>query len=361
MQDIPFLDALLRDTLAGTTWIIAFSLAMMSITLLKKSHGRFSTTTGLAIYFLSFLFFTVSADLSFLYRYYLQIVFLDSNLPEVIGGAIWVLGINVFIYVVDTEMMFAGGGHRRVTILSMIYTVSFVPLIMLGVEAYFIFVGLAVALIYMSRQYLRALLQLEITRRKFPQLLFVLAFNLSGFGNFFMLFDYTYSTFLLKNAFILAGILVLMRVWNELPTAEDLDWLLTLDRLIVLEHESSVPLVDFRFRAASPGTNNGSDAVENNGALVAGAVGGIDRLMDEILADADGLGEIVHGKKTVMFLRRERFTCMLVVDKSMEETRYRMETFAMSFEKRYREELAAFSGDVAAFSKAESLVREAFL
>ncbi len=360
MQDIPFLDVLLRDTLAGSTAVIAFSLAMMTRTLLKKSHGRFSTTTGLAAYFLSFLVFTVSIDMTLLYHDHLENVFLQASLPEVLGGSIWVIGINVFIYAVGNEMMSPAGKHRRVTLLTIIYTVSFGPLIMLGVKAYLIFIGLAVALIYVSWQYLRALLQLEIARRRFPQLWFVLAFNLSGLANFFILASYTYSGFLLKNACILAGTLVLIRVWNELPTAEDLDWLLTLDRLIVLELESSVPLVDFRFRASRLGTNAGSDALEDNGALVAGAVGGIDRLMDEILADADGLGEIVHGKKTVMFLRRERFTCMLVADKSTEETRYRMETFALSFEKRYHEELAAFSGDVGRFSKGESLVRAAF-
>ena len=360
LQGIPLLEVLLRDFLAVSTGLIAFSLLMMIRVFSKKSHDPLSTTGGLAVYFLSFLVYSVSADYSLLYRDYLNDFVLNASLPELLGGSIWVFGIIWFIYTVDSQISSAAGRQRRLTLLTVIYTFSFGPLIVLGVKPYLIFVGLAAALIYASWQYLKALLQLEVARRRFPKFWFILAFNLSGFANFFILADYSYLVFILKNVCILAGVLILMRVWNELPTAEDLNWLVTLDRLIVVEPESSVPLVDFHFRVSSPEPDAGSGVSEDNGALVAGAVGGIDRFMDEILADTDGLGEIVHGKKAIMFHRRERFTCMLIADKSMDETRYRIETFAMNFEKHYREELSSFSGDIGRFTKAESLIRAAF-
>jgi len=360
LQDIALQEALLRDLLAVTTGVIAFSILTMAWILSKKRHGPLSTTAGLEIYFLTFLVYTVSADSALLYHGYLQEVAFNASLVELLAGTIWVIGIIVFIYTVDNAMTSTARKRRWVTILTVIYTISFGPLIVLGVKPYLIFIGLAVALIFVSWRYLKVLLQLEVARRRFPKLWFILAFNLSGFANFFILADYTYVGFIMKNLCILAGVLILTRVWNELPTAEDLNWLLTLDRLLVVERQSSIPLVDFHFRASNLGADAGSAASEDNGLLVAGAVDGIDRFLDEILADTGGLGEIVHGKKTVMFLRRERFTCMLIADKSMDETRYRMETFALSFEMRYRQELTSFSAATDRFSKAESLIRAAF-
>ncbi len=153
-----------------------------------------------------------------------------------------------------------------------------------------------------------------------------------------------------------------MLIWMmpHLPDGKELDWFTTIKRLMVLDMHSSVPLVDVKFEIMDREVSAVNLMSQSSSTLIASALGGVDKLMDEILADSDGLGLIVHGTNTLLFYRLEQFSCLLIVGKSTEEARYRLELFASSFEELYHDELATFNGCTEKFSWAPVLVQIMF-
>ncbi|NWF96509.1 MAG: hypothetical protein HXY34_10260 [Candidatus Thorarchaeota archaeon] len=360
MQGTSLLDSLLRDTLSGSTWAVAVILGVMTWTLLSKNGIRVTATTGLAVYFASFLVYTVLSETAFLYYETLRAVFLGLEVVNGAGVTVWIIGMNVLVYSIEADLLRGQRRRRTLTVLSVSYSVLLVPLLIIGVKVVIAFVGLALILVYDTWVYTRDLLHLEAVKRRLRPAVFMLGLGVIGFANFIVSLDNTYSGHLLKNAGVLIGSLMLMRVWEWLPTIEDLEWYATLERLMVVDPVSAIPLLDFRFRVSEEPASGTSVSAPIDGALVAGAVSGIDSLVDEILLETTGVDAISHRRKTILFHRRAQFICILVVTAPLLETKYRLEMFAQEFEKTYNQQLAAFSGHVGAFSGTEAIIRQVF-
>jgi len=352
MQTIEFIDTLFRDFTVGSTYLITFVLLVIGWGFYKKSTGKNDSTFGLAIYFLTFAIYCFSTNTAFLY----QEVF-DRFGLSFLGSITWIIGIIVLVYTVETDLTKGRAKLPLATIFSIIQTlVIFLAIWMnIGIPPETAFIGLSLAIIYVTYGYIRKVMQLEIARETFPQVWFALGLTLSGFANFIVVFSYAYDGFLLKSILILVGALSINYSWRGIPSADDLDWLLALDRLLIIESETSLPLVDFTFK-----TLNGIDASEKDGMLVAGAISGINTLIGEILADSGGLDEIEYGSRTILFHHRKDFTVMPVAEKSMRELRYRLESFGVSFENEYGEKVAEFDGMVHHFNDAVKIIRDVF-
>lgn len=350
MQTLDFIETLLRDFTVGSTYLITFILIAIGWGFYKKSTGRNDGTFGLAIYFLTFAFYCFATNTEFLYPGIFE------NFPlSFIGSMTWIVGIIILVYTIETDLKKEKTKLPFATIFSFVQTLVILLLLNMGIRGEMIFIGLSVAIVYVTYAYIRKVMQLEIARETFPQVWFALGLTLSGFANFIIVFVFDYEGFLLKSILILVGALCINYSWRGIPSADDLDWLLALDRLLIIESETSLPLVDFTFKSL-----NGIDASEKDGMLVAGAMSGINTMIGEILADSGGLDEIEYGSRTILFHHRKNFTIMLVAESSMRELRYRLESFGVSFENVYGEKVAEFDGSVHHFVDAVKLIRDIF-
>ncbi|MHA1930177.1 MAG: hypothetical protein ACTSV2_16520 [Candidatus Thorarchaeota archaeon] len=350
MQTSDFLEILLRDFTVGSTYLITFILLMIGWGFYKKSTGRTDSTFGLAVYFFTFAIYCFSTNTEFLYPEFFEYISLSF-----IGSITWIVGIIVLIYTVETDLMKEERKLPLVTIFSVVQTLVVLLMLNIGIRSEMSFIGLSVAIVYVTYGYIRKVMQLEIARETFPQVWFAVGLTLSGFANFIILFIFEYEGFLLKSILILVGALCVNYSWRGIPSAADLDWLLALDRLLIIESETSLPLIDFTFK-----TLNGIDSSEKDGMLIAGAIGGISSLIGEILADSGGLDEIEYGSRTILFHHRKDFTVMLVAESSMRELRYRLESLGISFENEYGERVAEFDGTIDQFKDATKLIRDIF-
>ncbi|MBD3407344.1 MAG: hypothetical protein GF411_14600 [Candidatus Lokiarchaeota archaeon] len=343
---------IMRDFAVTSTYLTVFILCAISIGMIRRSKKIVSSITGLAVYLFTFGVYTFFTSIHFLYQG------ISNASIEFIGNATWISGIIFFTYAMEQDQAVFGERKPFVTLFCLIFTLVSIPLgITLGM-GYLAFIGLAVAIVYVTQAYLDRILELETARAKFPQIWFVLGFMLSGFANFIVAFDYSVLFFVIKNILVLVGVIFLYVSWWYIPSSEDLNWLFDLNRLLVVDAEASLPMVDFTFRQIE--LPNGGDEKAPDSILVAGAMSGINNLIGEILADKSGLDEIQHGSRTILFHRRAAFTCILITERSIPEMKYRLEKFALELEKRYRDELAGYQGNIDPFRNADNLVREVF-
>ena len=140
--------------------------------------------------------------------------------------------------------------------------------------------------------------------------------------------------------------------------------MLTVKRLIIIESKSSLCIYDFIFQKPEKNilsnTNLEKESSLTDSNLIAGAMGGINSIIGEILASSGGLDEISYSNFKILFYRRSKFICLLISDKSKKELKYRLETFGINFEKTFFNELANFHGEITCFQKAEKIVEEIF-
>ncbi|TXT54550.1 MAG: membrane protein of unknown function [Candidatus Thorarchaeota archaeon] len=352
-MQVEITEILLRDLTVTSTYMVAFILGAIAAGLLRRSKKIVSSITGLSVYLLTFAVYTFTSSLPFLYD-----MGMYSTLSDLIGNGTWIVGIIFFVFAMEMDQAVFEERKPKMTAFSIIYTIlSLIVSILVGI-GYLVFIGLSIAIVYVTQAYLERILELETTKANFPQVWFILGFILSGFANFIVAIDYSGVFFVIKNLTVLVGVLMLYFSWWHIPSSDDLNWLFDLNRLLVVDAEASLPMVDFTFRQVD--LPNGGDEKAPDSILVAGAMSGINNLIGEILADRSGLDEIQHGSRTIMFHRRDDFTCILIVERSIPEMKYRMEKFALEFEKRYRAELADYQGNIDPFKNTDNLVREVF-
>lgn len=345
---------LIQDLFIGSTYLITFILLIIGWGFYKKSARKNTSTFGLAVYLLTFAGYSFLVNSAYLYSEYLEDLILDFS-----GTALWIAGILILVFSVESDISLIEHNRHIVTAASAVFTVVTLGASTIGLPTYVSFIGLSISIVYVMVNFIDRVMELETARQTFPQLWFGIGIALSGFANFIIAFMYSYEGFLIKNFLVLFGAMCLSYSWRAIPNTEDLDWLLTLDRLLVISKESSLSLLDFKFRKLD-GVDNDTESPDKDGMLVAGAISGIDTLIGEILADSGGLDEIEYGSRTVLFDRRKNFTTMLVAERSIRELRYRIESFSLLFENRYGDIVQEYQGNVSDFADADDVVREIF-
>jgi hypothetical protein len=129
-----------------------------------------------------------------------------------------------------------------------------------------------------------------------------------------------------------------------------------MEQLYLIHNETSTLLYQYPFRTEAEGAEG-----EVDGDLAGSAIGGIDMLLSEILADSGHIKTIDHGNKKIYFVHGTYTTSILISNNPSKEFQYRLEMFHLTFENNYSEELDQFSGALAPFKDLDDLVREFFL
>jgi hypothetical protein len=161
---------------------------------------------------------------------------------------------------------------------------------------------------------------------------------------------------LLKYILIMLGSSLMVYAWKSLPNLSELDWMRKMEKLYIIHKDTSTLLFQYQFR-----TEKSDDLEDVDSDLAGSAIGGIDMLLSEILANSGHIKEIEHGDKKINFVHGDFAISILIGNGSSNEFKYRLEVFHLTLEKLYSSELANFNGALAPFTDLESLVRKYFL
>ena len=145
--------------------------------------------------------------------------------------------------------------------------------------------------------------------------------------------------------------------WNRFPNLSELDWMLKMERLLLIHRDSSGLLYQYDFIATS--SKDSKNQVE--GSLAGSAIGGVDILLGEVLTSKGHINEIDHGNKKIIFSHGIATECILITTGASAEFRYRLNMFHLSFEKLYGgEKLITWNGEVSQFEKTRDLISKYF-
>ena len=360
-------DLLLGDPLLQIIVLSNFIIVLIAYRLYSKTRRQITGTLGLCFYFIGFAIFNYISD-----------IFMRSlgtiNLFMIFASFIFVICGIIFIYLVERDMKKIGIPFAKVSLYSTIYAlitcsiviISFISGELMGLIMSGPFMGLAVAWLYTGLKYVKSMSTMELVHRHNPKFWFMFGFALSGFSLFLMAFAEFYPLLiLLKDAFILIGSISIAYSWKYLPKVNELDWMLVIKRIIVIEKTTSLSIYDFIFQTKTTEENTEKtietleDPTDSN--LIAGALSGINNLIGEILSSSGGLAEITYSNYKIIFHRRSNFTCLLISEESREEHRFRLETFGISFEKKFLNDVINFDGEINVFEKADELIEEIFI
>ncbi len=354
-----------REVSIGIIYITNLILFVIAISLFKKSRAKITGTLGASLFTFGLAFQSFQGDLTFLYSNEITFLSILSLILLTIFG-------QLLIILVERDLRIANKPIIRVTPISIVYSIFFISSIVIAfvIDKFddnflgVIMIGNSIAWFYIGYKYISFLSGFEVVRRQHPTFWTLFGFSLVGFSFYILIFRPTYQLLLIKDILILFGSLCILYSWKTVPDVSELDWMLALKRLIIIESKSSLCIYDFIFQKPEKNSlsksNLESKSFQTDSHLIAGAMGGINSLIGEILESAGGLDEISYSNFKILFHRRSQFICLLISDKSKMEIKYRLETFGINFEKTFFNELTNFYGEVSPFEKAEKLVKEIF-
>lgn len=246
--------------------------------------------------------------------------------PDTDAGLVWAANLifaitmAAFVPLVESELARnapeASGSFPYTTSVVTIAGVAALAIVLtlLDLDLTLVFIFVVFPFIRASALFMDQFRSLQVVQAGKPGRFFFLGLSLAGFSNFFGIFwvwlgDWTYT--------IIAGCIV---VGGMLMSA-------------------------------------GADGKRT---LAAGRLGGISALLKEILESHGEVQEIDHEEKKILFAHGEHVSCVLVVTESSREIRYRLERFRLDFEKKFKDALKDWTGNVAPFGASEALVREYF-
>ena len=147
----------------------------------------------------------------------------------------------------------------------------------------------------------------------------------------------------------------MVKGWQGMPPLSEFKWLLMLDKLLVVHQENSLVIYAYSFQSSSTG-----DVIQISSDLTGSAIGGISKLLREILESKEKIQEIDHGDKKIYFAHGDHTVCVLIASGSSAEFQYRLNLFSLMFEKRFGKSLEGWDGDRTEFKTAREFIMEAF-
>lgn len=142
---------------------------------------------------------------------------------------------------------------------------------------------------------------------------------------------------------------------TSLPPMAELKWYLNLNRLLVIQRDSTLLLFSYAFQKGGKEENLGDDI------LAGGALSGIESLLAEITKSQGGINEIDHGDKKVSSHYAQDATFILFTISKAAEFHDRLARFSFLLYQKYGSFIKDWEGNQAAFQDAETLVKEVFM
>jgi hypothetical protein len=343
-----------------------FILGFLTLQIAKKaSEGTLfsTTTTGFTAYMICFSIYIYFVELPLIYDipmgetqfYYFHFIFM----------AIYFIGIIVFVFFTELDTHLRGTVASKKPfpfLLTLITLAGTIVYLILGILAvYDLFITLSIILvpyIIATQEIMKNFENLEIVKREQLSRWFYFGLALSGMSNGLigLYFAIGSTALYMKYVAIIIGSFLMVYAWKSLPNLSELNWMQKMEQLYLIHNESSTLLYQYQFKTDAVSTEE-----EVDGDLAGSAIGGIDMLLSEILADSGHIKAIDHGDKKIYFVHGTYATSILIANSPSKEFQYRLEMFHLTFEKNYSEELDEFSGALAPFKDLDDLVRESFL
>ncbi|OLS13515.1 MAG: hypothetical protein RBG13Loki_2886, partial [Promethearchaeota archaeon CR_4] len=213
-----------------------------------------------------------------------------------------------------------------------------------------------------TRHFFHRFREVEMVKYNNAPQRFYVGLLLVGLSNFIPVLHllFGYIIFGITSAAIVIGAFLMVISWEQFPRLADLQWLLNLDSLLVYDAKGGLPLFTYSFRSTRTPPEFPRESSGMKSEVASGALRGIDSLLGEILASKGHIREIDYVDKKVFFFRGQLAIFMLVVTKSSQEYWYRLEMFAISFEKQYTDDFNEHKLDPTYFDGANSLLRKYF-
>jgi hypothetical protein len=197
---------------------------------------------------------------------------------------------------------------------------------------------------------------LKIIQTSRPTSWFAAGISVAGFSNFLYTelltsFIDIYIIIALNSVLVIIGCLMMTKGWSSLPNLKEFNWMKNINRLLVVHRTMSVLLLEYNFQTGK----------KTDGDLAGSAISGINMLLKEILSSEGHIKQIDHEDKKIYFTHGEETVNILITTGESEEYKYRLELFALDFEREYGvETLKNFDGDLSVFDTPEDLVKKHF-
>ncbi len=349
----------------GNLILLAMTLAIFAVYYLSYEFARTIRVSGWASATAGFTFFLVGLG-AFQLGYFLELFFLGD---VVVAGSLVQLSAYIFLgsmvaFIILTEYDRARHEkheeqkfYYRDTLVTLIGLAILLPLTILIDFTDILFIFVVIPFVIESSHYLNNFKTLLTIQDKNPTRLFFIGLSIAGFSNFFRFLYFFIDNWvnIVTGIAILIGAMMMTRSWKQLPRLNELNWLLRLNRLIVVHTETSVPLYSYQFRTTNPTSES-----ETKATLDAGGLSGINMLLREILTTKGQVKEIDHSDQKILFAHGNKVVCVLIVDDLSQEARYRIDLFCLTFEQRFASPLSQWNGNISPFANTKDLVWEIF-
>lgn len=327
-----------------------------------KEDNLLSTTTGFTIYLICYGVFIYTVGLPFIYS-----VRFEGNeflFYHFLIMSIYFAGIIIFIILTELDLYL----HSKIEskkpfpfLLSLIALIDFLVYIVLGMvgiyDVYVTVIIIVIPYVIASQEILKNFSNLEIVKKQQFNW-FYSGLAIAGLSNSLIGFYFMYGNIILiiKSILIIVGAILMVQSWESMPPLTELNWMQKMEQLLVIYRDTSSLLYKFNFKTDGEKSEEGVDSD-----LAGSAIGGIDMLLGEILADSGHIQEIEHANKKINFVHGEYTISILISTGSSKEFRYRLEMFHLNFEKEYKELLEHFQGEITKFKDLENLIRKHFV
>jgi len=350
-----------RDIILLLRFLAIIIILFMAFQVMKKIRDTsiLSTTTGFTVFLITQALFHYFIAFPYLYS---EVV--PSFIYYIIINVLFLCGLYSFIFFTELDDYLHGSFKDNEKNPFLLSIITGIGASFLGFLAFFqiitiisVFIFVVVPVIIVTKIFLNKYRSFEIIKRSKIVELFYFGLSIVGFSNFLMFDIFLYyfgiwNILFVNSILIIVGGLLMTWTWSKLPSLSELDWMLKLERLLVIHLKSFRLMYHYEFQLS-----------ENNmeGDLISGAFGGLNAILREILSSDGYLKEISHGDKNIIFSHGISTLCILITSKYFSEFKYRLRMFHLSFEKQFGgENLKDWKGQLKIFEKANSLITQFF-
>ncbi|MBD3214586.1 MAG: hypothetical protein GF311_18390 [Candidatus Lokiarchaeota archaeon] len=351
-----------RDMLLIFHYFAIFFVIYLVIQIVMKiREGKLvSTTTGLAIYMTTYGIFVYFMGLPVIYPE-LEDFFQASIMTVMIiyiGGMVGYILLSELDDNLHTKSV--KNDNKFPYLLTIISLGGFIIFILLGFaglyDPFITFSVVLIPFIIATDKIIKKFRNLEVVKRENPGRWFYAGLTITGFSNAFSSFWMLWGEWFMYIRYftVIVGSLLMVHGWRLLPNLSELDWMRKMENLFVIHSETSSLLYQYSFKTDEKTNEFDSD-------LTGSAMGGVDMLLSEILADKGHIREIEHEDKKLFFSHGLYTSSILITEGDSDEFRYRLDMFEINFENDFDpKELAHFSGEITKFQQADKFIREYF-
>ena len=312
-----------RDIILLLRFFAVIIIFFMAFQVMKKIRDTsiLSTTTGFAIFLITQALFHYFIALPYLYSEELL-----HSMYYIIINALFLCGMYFFIFFTELEDYLHGSirNNEKNPFLLSIFTG--IGASVLGFLVFFqiitiisVYIFVVVPVIIITKIFLNKYRSFEIIKRSKIIELFYFGLSLVGFSNFLMVDIFLYyfgiwNILFINSLLIIVGGLLMTWTWSKLPSLSELDWMVKLERLLVIHLKSSRLMYQYEFQLSE---------INIEGDLISGAFGGLNVILREILSSNGYFKELSHGNKNIIFSHGVATACILSTSGYSSEFRYR--------------------------------------